>query len=78
MEIYVKTQPAGPYKADKKYNSLKDVVKNLISDISGSAQNITFDNWYASIPFVETFLNDHNLTAVGTLRKISARFLKKI
>ena len=45
MEIYPRTQPEGPYKADKQYNSSQGVVTRLITDIPGSARNITFDNW---------------------------------
>ena len=68
MEIYAETQPEGPYKTDKQYNSSQAVVTRLISDISGSAQNITFDDWYANIPLVKSLLCDYNLTAVETLR----------
>ena len=81
MEIYVGTQPEGPYKADKQYNSSQAVVTKLISDISGFAGYIIFVNWCASIsiPLVESLLCDHNLTAVGTLKKnkreISEEFL---
>ena len=45
MEIYARIQPDGPYKADKQYSSSQAVAPRLISDISGSARNITFDNW---------------------------------
>ena len=69
MEIYAGIQPDGPYRADNKYNSSQAVVTRLISDISGSARNVTFDNWYTSYPLVESLLRDHKLTAVGTLRK---------
>lgn len=69
MEIYAGTQPDGPFKADKQYNSSQAVVTRLISDISGSARNVTFDNWYTSYPLVESLLRDYKLTAVGTLRK---------
>ncbi|XP_066962038.1 piggyBac transposable element-derived protein 4-like [Macrobrachium rosenbergii] len=69
MEIYAGTQPDGLFKADKQYNSSQAVVTRLISDTSGSARNVTFDNWYTSYPLVESLLRDHNLTTVGTLRK---------
>ena len=69
MEIYAGKQPDGPYKTDKTYNSGQAVVTRLISDISGSARNVAFDNWYTSFPLVESLLHDHKLTAVGTLRK---------
>lgn len=69
MEIYAGTQPDGPFKADKQYNSSQAVVTRLISDIFGSARNVTFDNWYTSYPLVESLLRDYKLTAVGTLRK---------
>ena len=67
--ICAETQPEGPYKADKQYDLSQAVVTRLISDISGSAQNITFDNWCASIMLVKSLFCDHNLTVVGTLRK---------
>ncbi|XP_068203605.1 piggyBac transposable element-derived protein 4-like [Palaemon carinicauda] len=69
MEIYAGTKPDGPFKADKQYNSSQAVVTRLISDISGSARNVTFDNWYTRYPLVESLLRDHKLTTVGTLRK---------
>jgi len=69
MEIYAGLQPEGPYKTDKVYNSSIAVVTRLISTISQSARNVTFDNWYTSYSLVESLLHDHNLTAVGTLRK---------
>ena len=69
MEIYAGLQPEGPYKTDKVYNSSIAVVTRLISTISKSARNVTFDNWYTSYSPVESLLHDHNLTAVGTLRK---------
>lgn len=68
MEIYAGTQLDGPYKADQRYNSAQ-VVVTRISKISGSARNITFDNWYTSCPLLESLLCEHKLTAVGTLRK---------
>lgn len=67
MEIYAGTQPDGPYKGDKQYNSSQAVVKRLIADVSRAARNITFDNWYTSYPLVDSLLRDHDLTAVGTL-----------
>ena len=53
------------------------MVTRLISDVSGSAQNITFDDWYANIPRVESLFCDHNLTAVGTLRKNKRKIPQK-
>ncbi|XP_068243792.1 piggyBac transposable element-derived protein 4-like [Palaemon carinicauda] len=69
MEIYAGTQLDGPFKTNKQYNSSQAGVTRLIPDISGSARNVTFDNWYTSYPLVESLLHDHKLTAVGTLRK---------
>ena len=43
MKIYAGMQLEGPYKADKQYNSSQAVVTRLVSNISGSAQNIKFD-----------------------------------
>ena len=66
MEVYAGKQPDGPYKVD---NSSFAVVTRLISEISGSGRNVTFDNWYTSYPLVVSLLHDHKLSAVRTLRK---------
>ncbi|XP_022248458.1 uncharacterized protein LOC111087142 [Limulus polyphemus] len=60
MEVYTCRQPDGPFKVD---NSHLPLVLRLISDISGSDRNVTFDNWYTSYRLI------HKLIAVGTLRK---------
>ena len=69
MEIYAGLEPEEPYKADKEYNSSNAVVIRHTSPISGSARNVTFNNWYTSYSRVESLLNDYNLTAVLTIRK---------
>ncbi|XP_060846007.1 piggyBac transposable element-derived protein 4-like [Rhopalosiphum padi] len=66
MEVYVGTQPDGPFKCD---NSPSSIVKRLISPISKTGCNITMDNWYNSIPLANELLKNHNLTVMGTLRK---------
>ncbi|KAJ8952463.1 hypothetical protein NQ314_007539 [Rhamnusium bicolor] len=32
-------------------------------------RNITIDNWFTSIPLVETLAKDYKLTVIGTIRK---------
>ncbi|XP_050065449.1 piggyBac transposable element-derived protein 4-like [Aphis gossypii] len=66
MEVYVGTQPDGPYKCE---NNPASVVKRLIAPISKTGRNITMDNWYNSIPLAIDLLKNHNTTVVGTLRK---------
>lgn len=66
MEVYVGTQPEGPYKVENKPSS---IVKRMITPISNTGRNITMDNWYTSIPLVNELLERHNLTVVGTRRK---------
>jgi len=66
MEVYVGTQPDGPFKC---YNSPSSIVKRLIAPISKTGRNITMDNWYNSIPLANELLKNQNLTVVGTLRK---------
>lgn len=66
MEVYLGTQPDGPYKIS---NKSSDVVLRLSQNIYGSGRNITIDNWFTSIPLVTTLLRQHKLTAVGTIRK---------
>ena len=66
MEVYAGKQPDGPLKVD---NSSFAVVTRLISEISGSGRNVTFDNWYTIYPLVVSLLHDHKLSAVGTFCK---------
>lgn len=66
MEVYVGTQPDGPFKCD---NSPSSIVKRLIAPIPKTGRNVTMDNWYNSIPLANELLKKHNLTVVGTLRK---------
>lgn len=66
LEVYVGQQPEGPYKVS---NSPNDIVERLCNVIKGSARNVTLDNWFTSIPLVETLLKDFKLTVVGTIRK---------
>lgn len=66
MEVYVGTQPDGPFKFE---NQPSSIVKRMITSISKTVRNITMNNWYTSIPLVNELLENHNLTTVGTLRK---------
>ncbi|UYV61474.1 hypothetical protein LAZ67_1004985 [Cordylochernes scorpioides] len=66
FEIYCGKQPDGPY---KKSNSPDDIVKRLITPISGTSRNITTDNWYTSYKLSQDLLTEHKLTLVGTLKK---------
>lgn len=66
LEVYVGTQPDGPYKLS---NSPADLVERMVSPISRTGRNITIDNWFTSIPLASKLLNDHKLTLVGTIRK---------
>ena len=74
MEIYVGTQPEGPYRVS---NSPLDVVLRLSQHISGSGRNVTMDNWFTSVPLVKT-LRDRNLTVIGTIRKKQAGIASRI
>ncbi|KAL4088632.1 hypothetical protein QTP88_023721 [Uroleucon formosanum] len=66
MEVYVGTQPDGPYKCD---NSPMSIVKRMVAPISKTGRNVIMDNWYSSIPLSLDLLKNHNLTMVGTIRK---------
>lgn len=45
LEVYVGTQPAGPYAAS---NSPRHIVERLTGPIQGSWRTVTTDNWYTS------------------------------
>ena len=66
MEIYAGKQPDGPFKVN---DSSINVVTRLISKISGSGRNVTFDYWYTTYLFIRSVLDKHKLTVVETLRK---------
>lgn len=65
MEVYVGTQPEGPYRVG---NSAQNVVERLCEHIFQSKRNITTDNWFTSIPLAES-LKSKGLTLLGTIRK---------
>ncbi|KAJ4448309.1 hypothetical protein ANN_10324 [Periplaneta americana] len=62
-------------------NSPSELVKRLITSISGTGRNVTFDNWFMSVPLAKELLSDHNLTCVGTVRlnkrEIPPEFVQK-
>ncbi|KAJ8938411.1 hypothetical protein NQ318_011994 [Aromia moschata] len=66
LEVYVGSQPDGPFKIS---NSPKDVVLRLCEHVFANCRNVTMDNWFTSIPLVETLLHQHKLTVIGTVRK---------
>lgn len=46
-----------------------DYVTKLAKSIKGSGRNITFDNWFTSVPLADQLLKEYRLTCIGTLRK---------
>nr|CAH7744243.1 unnamed protein product [Callosobruchus chinensis] len=66
MEVYTGKQPEGPFQFN---NSPGEVVKRLITPISGTGRNITMDNWFMSYPLSLGLTNQHKLTVVRTVRK---------
>lgn len=51
-------------------SSLKsDVVKRLITPISGTGRNLTVYNWYTSVQLTNDLANDHKNSVVGTIHK---------
>nr|CAH7750633.1 unnamed protein product [Callosobruchus chinensis] len=66
IEVYTGKQPKGPFQLN---NSPGEVLKRLITPISGTGRNITMDNWFMSYPLSLDLINQHNLTVVGTVRK---------
>lgn len=66
LEVYLGNQPDGPFKCS---NKPLDLVVRLCRPIYGSGRNVTMDNWFTSYELVTLLLKEHNLTAIGTLRK---------
>lgn len=66
IELYAGKQPEGPYQLS---NAASDVVKRLITPISGTGRNLTVDNWYTSVPLMNDLAKDHKISVVGTIRK---------
>lgn len=66
MEINAGNQPSGPYVTS--YEPV-DIVDRLVRPVSNTGRNITFDNYFTSIPLVTHLLQEHMLTCTGALRK---------
>lgn len=66
IELYAGKQPGGPYQLN---NAAADVVKRLITPISGTGRNLTIDNWSTSVPLVSDLAKNHKISVVGTMRK---------
>ncbi|KAJ0181062.1 hypothetical protein K1T71_003147 [Dendrolimus kikuchii] len=47
LQLYAGKQPEGPYQLS---NAASDVVKRLITPISGTGRNLSINNWYTSVP----------------------------
>lgn len=65
LEVYVGTQPDGPFKVSTKPH---DLVMRLTEPVSGSKRNITADNWFVSLPLALDLLENRKLTLLGTMR----------
>lgn len=76
LEVYVGTQPDGPFKVSTKPH---DLVMRLTEPVSGSKRNITADNWFVSLPLALDLLENRKLTLLGTMRgnkrEVPANFL---
>ncbi|CAH2321338.1 Hypothetical predicted protein [Pelobates cultripes] len=65
LEIYAGNQPDGPFDIS---NKPTDVVKRMIAPLRGSDRNLTADNWFTALDFVEE-LKEMKLSYVGTVKK---------
>lgn len=64
MEVYVGTQPAGPFSLD---NNTKAITERACKHLYNSNRNVTTDNWYSSAALgIE--LKRNGLTLAGTTR----------
>lgn len=66
IELYAGKQPEAPYQLS---NAAADVVKGLITPISGTGRNLTIDNWYTSVSLVSDLTKNLKISVVGTMRK---------
>lgn len=66
LEVYVGTQPTGPYEVS---NSPSAVVERLCQPIRGTRRNFTIDNWFTRKDLMDKLLKEYKLTAIGTTRK---------
>lgn len=66
LEVYVGRQPEGPFLVE---NSGQSIAERLSQPIHKSGRNITMDNWFMSIPLVDSLIRNFGLTVIGTLKK---------
>ena len=64
LEIYAGKQPEGPFAIS---NKTEDLVLRFCAPILGSGRNLTFDNWFTTIPLINKLLEEHKITVVGTI-----------
>ncbi|KAB0804247.1 hypothetical protein PPYR_01217 [Photinus pyralis] len=57
LEVYVGTQPEGPYSTN---NSALSVVERLCKPIRGTGRNLTMDNWFTSLELAESLLKQNH------------------
>ncbi|KAJ8928705.1 hypothetical protein NQ314_018715 [Rhamnusium bicolor] len=65
LEVYVGTQPEGPFSVS---NSALALVDRLCQPIRGTGRNLTTDNFFTSLELAELLLSQ-KITTVGTIRK---------
>nr|XP_026499645.1 uncharacterized protein LOC113403342 [Vanessa tameamea] len=58
MEVYVEKQPEDPYKID-----------NSALELRNTGRNITYDNFFTSIPLLDKLSHEYKLSLIGTVRK---------
>lgn len=66
MEVYLGTQPDGPYKIS---NKSSDVVLRLSQNIYGSDRNITIDNWFTAVGTIRKNKRELAYLLVGQKRQ---------
>lgn len=72
--MYPGTLPPGLYLCNSK---MYDVVSRLITHISKSNLNVTFNKWFTSYPWMLNLLKEHQLASTGTTPRTKPRFLEK-
>lgn len=64
FEIYIRTQPEGPF---QKSNKVNDVVHRVLDPLYDLGCNVSLDNYFTNLPLAKQLLQK-KITIVGTMK----------